>query len=89
MGIVGAIEPADGHEVGELPDEEDGEESYGGPLDDAACSGSKPMRSWDCSGEGSDEGVERGDALEWRVDGYVADCGEQGQHAGDGIGRQR
>ena len=35
-GVVFAVHPADGHEVGELPDEEDGEEGDGGPLDDAA-----------------------------------------------------
>ena len=46
----------------------------------------QPMSAGSCSGEGSDEGVERGDALERRVDRYVADRGEQGQHAGDGIG---
>ncbi len=37
--VVVAVHPADGHEVGELPDEEDGEEGDGGPLDDAAGGG--------------------------------------------------
>ena len=84
-GVVCAVHPADGHEVGELPDEEDGEESDGGPLDEAACGG--PADEWrECAGEGSDEGVEGGEALEWRVDGDVADGGEQREQAGDWVG---
>ncbi len=43
-GVVFAVHPSDGHEVGELPDEEDGEESDGGPLDDAARGG--PADEW-------------------------------------------
>ena len=77
VGVVGAVEPADGHEVGELPDEEDGEEGDGGPLDDAA-GGGPADEAGDRAGKGSDEGVERGDALERRVDRHVTYCGEQG-----------
>ena len=43
--------------MGELPDEEDGEEGDGGPLDDTTCGGPAD-ESWDGSGEGSDERVE-------------------------------
>ena len=37
------------------------------------------------SGEGSDEGVEGGDALEGGVDGDVADGGEEGEGSGEEI----
>src|SRR6202034_922500 len=43
-GVVVAVEPADGHEVGELPNEQDGEEGDGWPLDDAADGG--PADEW-------------------------------------------
>ena len=81
-GVVLAVQPADGHEVRELPDEEDGEESDAGPLDDAADGG--PADEWrERSGEGADEGVERGEALERCVDGDVADRGEQREDSGE------
>ena len=46
----------------------------------------QPMRGWEGSGEGSDEGVEDGDTLERGVDGDVADGGEEGEGSGEGIG---
>jgi len=70
VGVVGAIEPADGHEVGKLPDEEYGEEGDGGPLDYAA-GGGPTNESGKCAGEGADERIERSDALERRVDSDV------------------
>ena len=85
MGVVGAVEPADGHEVRELPDEEDGEERHGGPLDDTA-GGGPSDEGRERAGEGSDEGVKRGDALERSVDGDVGDGGDQGQGAGKEVG---
>ena len=72
----------------ELPDEEDGEEGDAGPLDDAAC-GSPADEWWERSGEGSNEGVDGGDALEWGVDGDVADCGEESEGSGEEIGGVR
>ena len=84
-GVVFAVHPADGHEVGELPDEEDGEESDAGPLDDAAGGGPADQRR-KRSGEGADEGVDGGDALERSVDGDVADGGEEGEGSGEEIG---
>ena len=60
--VVIAIEPADGHEVGKLPDEEHGEEGDSGPLDDAA--GSRPADQWrECAGEGANKGVQRSNPL--------------------------
>ena len=44
---------------GELPDEDDGEEGDGGPLDEAAGGGPADERRKG-AGKGSDEGVERG-----------------------------
>ena len=85
-GVVFAVHPADGHEVRELPDEEDGEESDAGPLDDAAGGGPADERR-ERSGEGADEGVEGGDALERRVDGDVADGGEEREGSGEEVGR--
>src|ERR1700722_11439453 len=73
-GVVFAVHPADGHEVGELPNEEDGEESDAGPFDHAAGGGPADQRR-QRSGEGANEGVEGGDALEGRVDRDVADGG--------------
>ncbi len=84
-GVVFAIHPADGHEVWKLPDEEDGEESDAGPLDDAAGGGPADERR-ESPGEGSDEGVDRGDALERRVDGDVADGGEERERSGEEVG---
>ncbi len=87
-GVVFAVHPADGHEVRELPDEEDGEESDAGPLHDAA--GGGPADEWrEGSGEGADEGIERGDALERCVDGDVADGGEEREGSGEEIGGVR
>ena len=77
-GVLFAVHPADGHEVRELPDEEDGEEGDGGPLDEAA-GGGPADEGWERSGEGADEGVDVGDAFERGVDGDVADGGEQGE----------
>ena len=84
-GVVFAVHPADGHEVGELPDEEDGEERDAGPLDDAAGGGPADERR-QRAGKGADEGVDGGDALERRVDGDVADGGEQGEGSGEEVG---
>ena len=85
-GVVFAVHPADGHEVRELPDEEDGEESDAGPLDDAAGGGPADQRR-ERSGEGADEGVDGGDALERSVDGDVADGGEEREGSGQQVGR--
>ena len=85
-GVVFAIHPADGHEVRELPDEEDGEERDAGPLDDAAGGGPADERR-ERSGEGADEGVDGGDALERSVDGDVADGGEEGEGSGEQVRR--
>ncbi len=84
-GVVFAVHPADGHEVRELPDEEDGEESDAGPLDQAAGGGPADQRR-ERSGEGADEGVECGDALEGSVDGDVADGGEEGEGSRQQVG---
>ena len=86
VAVVCTIEPADGHEVGELPDEEDGEEGDGGPLDEAAGGGPADKRG-EGAGEGADEGVERGDALERGVDGDVGGGGEQGKGGREEIAR--
>src|SRR6185437_7881301 len=88
FGVVVAVEPRDGHEVRELPDEEDGEEGDSLPFDDAAGSGPAEERGQG-SGEGSDEGGQRGDALERGVDPDVEESGEQGEAAGDQIGFER
>jgi hypothetical protein len=53
-GVVVTVEPGDGHEVRELPDEEDGEEGDAGPLDLPACGGPAEERAG-CAGEGSRE----------------------------------
>ena len=83
--VVLAIHPADGHEVGELPDEEDGEEGDAGPLDNAAGGGPADQRR-QRSGEGADEGVDCRDAFERGVDGNVADGGEEGEGSGEEVG---
>ena len=85
VAVVVAVHPADGHEVRELPDEEDGEEGYAGPLDEAA-GGGPADEGRESSGEGADEGVEAGDALERGVDGDVEDGGEEGKGAGEEVG---
>ncbi len=69
----------------ELPDEEDGEERDGGPLDEAA-GGGPADEGWQGSGECADEGVDGGDALERSVDGDVADGGEEGEGPGEEVG---
>ena len=68
----------------ELPDEEDGEESDAGPLDDAA-SGSPADEGRKRSGKGSDEGVDDGEALERSIDADVKDRGEESQGSGEEI----
>ena len=86
--VVVAVEPGNRHEVRELPDEEDGEERDAGPLDAAA--GGGPAEQWaHGAGKCADEGGQRGDALERRVDGDVGEGGEQRQRDGEQVGVQR
>ena len=83
--VVLAVKPGDGHEMGELPDEEDGEERNARPLDLAAGGGPAQQRSG-CAGEGSQKSRQGGHALERGVDGDVGKDGEQGQCDSERIG---
>ena len=69
----------------ELPDEENREERDGWRFDDAARGG--PADEWRSRArEGTDEGVQPGNALQW-VDADVTDGGEQRERAGEEIRR--
>ena len=52
--VVFAIEPGNGHEVGKLPDEENGEQGDGRPLD-TSTGGGPTEQGRHGSGEGSNE----------------------------------
>ena len=80
-----AVHPGDGHEVGELPDEEDGEKGNGGPLD-APASGGPAEHGTHGAGKGADEGGHGGDALEGCVDSDVSEGRKQSERDGEEIG---
>ena len=86
--VVVAVEPGNGHEVRELPDEEDCEESDGRPLDAAAGGGPSEERAHG-AGKCADEGGEGGYALERRVDGHIAKCSEQEKRHGEEVGVEK
>jgi hypothetical protein len=83
--VVIAVHPGDGHEVRELPDEEDCEEGYGGPLDAAAC-GSPAEERTHGAWESTDERRKSGDALERRVDGDIGERREKRQGDSEQVG---
>ncbi len=85
VAVVVAVEPADSHEVRELPDEEDGEEGDCGPLDEAARRGPADERR-KRAGKCADKGIQGADALQRRVDGDVGRGGKQGDGGGERVG---
>ena len=85
--IVFAIEPGDGHEVGKLPDPENGEERNAGPLDASTRRGPS-QHGPHGAGKCADESGQRGNALERRVHRNVGKRGQQRQQRGERIGEE-
>ena len=86
-GVVFTIHPGNGVEVGELPDEEDGEEEPGACVEFAGGGGPADHRR-DSAGDRADKGGPDGALLERRVSEEIAEGSEDTEEAGDVAGRE-
>lgn len=86
--VLFAIEPSDGHEVRELPEDEYGGENPAVWIDEGSVGGGPSHEYWESAGDGTDGGIPPGVALHRSVDPDVEAPGEEAKGSGEPVGEE-